>query len=150
MRRDTSSLGNKQSNSQRHPPDQTTAMPDTVGQCSITLILTATAALFSGVFSPSILSTHRWSGSIQVRYNDYRSARPRLLRRPYQLLLFGRPWTHLSRPQRQVLYNASKGVNSLVGLEFFLGYFCFFVPIARFPQKKRPTAIFRFCIFVVP
>ena len=103
MRRDNPSSGTsskfENEAGQRHQPDQTTAMPDTVDRCSITLARTATAAEIissSGMFSPSIPSTHnnRWSDSIQVRYNH--SACPRLIRRAScQLLLFGPPWAHL-------------------------------------------------------
>ena len=51
-------------------------MPGTVDQSSKTLAPTSTAAATSssGMFSPSIPSTHyRWSGSIQVRYDNYRA-----------------------------------------------------------------------------
>ena len=131
-------------------------MPDTVDQCSITLAPTATAAVISssGMFKPSIPSTYRWSGSVQVRYN--RSARPRLLRRPRQLLFFGPPWPHLSRPQMAgfvqcferheqlrrcvcVFVATSRndlnvGHNKNKDLQNFLGHFSFFCSYtARFP-----------------
>ena len=127
------------------------------------------------MFWPSIPSTHyRWSGSIQVRYSDYRSARPRLLRRPWQSYYYLALLGHISSSKagfvqclerreefrRSAFFLATyrngpisvgDGHKLNAGLHFFSGIFLpfFFCSHSAFPTIMSLRKFVHFFIFVV-